>query len=109
MHARVLVMAAVSALLAAGLLAEKSPSDLVTRPDAKAPGTWNPKAAAADLDRRADWWMGWQGAARDHGTFCVSCHTALPYALARPVLRASLAEQGPSINERKLIENVTKR
>jgi hypothetical protein len=33
----------------------------------------------------------------------------LPYALSRPALRASLAEQGPSINERKLIENVTKR
>jgi squalene-hopene/tetraprenyl-beta-curcumene cyclase len=53
--------------------------------------------------------MEWTGSARDHGTFCISCHTALPYALSRPVLRASLAEQGPSINERKLIENVTKR
>jgi squalene-hopene/tetraprenyl-beta-curcumene cyclase len=53
--------------------------------------------------------MGWPGAARDHGTFCVSCHTALPYALARPVLRRVLAEQSPSINERKLLENVTQR
>jgi len=53
--------------------------------------------------------MDWNGSARDHGTFCVSCHTALPYALSRPALRASLAEQGPSINERKLIENVTRR
>jgi squalene-hopene/tetraprenyl-beta-curcumene cyclase len=76
---------------------------------AKVSDTWNPKAAAAYLDYRAGWWMDWNGSARDHGTFCVSCHTALPYALSRPALRASLAEQGPSINERKLIENVTRR
>ncbi|MGB8753079.1 MAG: hypothetical protein WCD06_14875, partial [Candidatus Sulfotelmatobacter sp.] len=76
---------------------------------AKVHDSWNPKAAAAYLDYREGWWMGWTGSARDHGTFCVSCHTALPYALSRPALRAALAEQGPSINERKLIENVTKR
>jgi squalene-hopene/tetraprenyl-beta-curcumene cyclase len=39
----------------------------------------------------------------------VSCHTALPYALSRPALRVALSEEGPSINERKLIDNVTKR
>ncbi|MGA2375032.1 MAG: hypothetical protein ABSF72_05895 [Candidatus Sulfotelmatobacter sp.] len=80
-----------------------------SRPAAKVSNSWNPKAAAAYLDYREGWWMGWTGSARDHGTFCVSCHTALPYALARPALRAALAEQAPSINERKLIENVTKR
>jgi squalene-hopene/tetraprenyl-beta-curcumene cyclase len=71
--------------------------------------SWNPKTAAAYLDYREQWWMQWTGSARDHGTFCVSCHTALPYALARPALRAALAEQGPSVDERRLIENVTKR
>ncbi len=80
-----------------------------SHPSAKVSNTWNPKAAAAYLDYREGWWTGWTGSARDHGTFCVSCHTALPYALSRPALRAALAEQGPSINERKLIENVTKR
>ena len=49
--------------------------------------TWNRKAAAAYLDQRQDWWQKWPSAARDHGTFCVSCHTAAPYALARPALR----------------------
>jgi len=73
------------------------------------PTTWNPKAAAAYLDRRAGWWMAWPPAARDHGTVCVSCHTALPYALARPALRAALGEQGPSPNERRLLESVTQR
>lgn len=71
--------------------------------------TWNSKAAAAYLDQRAAWWMAWPSAARDHETFCVSCHTALPYALSRPALRNVLAEQTPSPNENKLLENVTKR
>ena len=71
--------------------------------------TWDPKAAAAYLDQREVSWMGWPGSARDHETFCVSCHTGLPYALSRPVLRKTLAEPGPTINERKLIENINKR
>ena len=53
--------------------------------------------------------MAWPKAARDHETFCVSCHTAVPYALSRPALRGALAEQAPSANERKLLENVTRR
>jgi squalene-hopene/tetraprenyl-beta-curcumene cyclase len=80
-----------------------------SHPAAKVSNSWDPKAAAAYLDYRAGWWMEWAGSARDHGTFCISCHTVLPYALSRPALRAALAEQGPSINERKLIDNVTKR
>ena len=71
--------------------------------------TWDQKAAAAYLDQRAGWWMGWQRAQRDHDTFCVSCHTAVPYAMSRPSLRAALAEHGPSANERKLLDNVAKR
>lgn len=72
-------------------------------------GSWDQKSAAAYLDQRQAWWGTWPGAARDHQTFCVSCHTAVPYALARPKLRTALAEQGPSVNERKLLENVSKR
>ncbi len=71
--------------------------------------SWSGKAAAAYLDGRLAWWMGWSTAARDHETFCVSCHTVVPYALARPALRAALAEQAPSPIERKLLDNVTKR
>src|SRR5580692_5880058 len=74
-----------------------------------APTSWNPRAAAAYLDQRESWWMAWPPAARDHGTFCVSCHTAAPYALARPALRAALGEKAPSDNEQRLLENVTKR
>ena len=63
-----------------------------------APG-FDVKAAAAYLDARAEWWSTWSNAARDRGTFCISCHTTLPYALARPALRASLGERQPSIAE----------
>jgi len=71
--------------------------------------SWDRKAAATYLDDREGWWTQWISASRDHDTYCVSCHTVVPYALARPRLRAALAEQGPSANERGLIENVTKR
>src|SRR5215813_3825077 len=36
-------------------------------------GLWDPKAAAAYLDRRMQWWIGWKNSARDHDTFCFSC------------------------------------
>lgn len=84
---------------------------LAARPQpapAASPG-WNPRAAAGYLDSRQAWWQGWPNAARDHDTACVSCHTALPYALARPALRAALAERDLPAPERKLLDNVVKR
>ena len=106
----------VSTLLVIGLLAACSrpggphaAAALGLTPQANVARSWSPKAAATYLDQRADWWMGWQGAARDHGTFCVSCHTALPYALSRPALRGPLGDDAPSDNERRLLDNVTKR
>jgi squalene-hopene/tetraprenyl-beta-curcumene cyclase len=71
--------------------------------------SWDQKAAAAYLDQRAGWWMEWPKSARDHQTFCVSCHTAVPYAISRSALRKPLAETAPSANERRLLENVAKR
>jgi squalene-hopene/tetraprenyl-beta-curcumene cyclase len=71
--------------------------------------SWDQKSAAAYLDQRAQWWTTWPKAARDHDTFCVSCHTALPYALSRSALRGALAESQPSAPERSLLANVTKR
>jgi squalene-hopene/tetraprenyl-beta-curcumene cyclase len=71
--------------------------------------TWDAKSAAAYMDGRMDWWMTWKTAARDHDTFCVSCHTVAPYAMGRPALRSALGEREPSVSERKLIENVERR
>ncbi len=53
--------------------------------------------------------MTWPNAARDHDTFCVSCHTAVPYALSRPLLRRAMGESAGTATERKLIANVGKR
>ncbi len=92
-----------TACFAASLFAVDEPSSTADS------ASWSGKAAAAYLDGRLAWWMGWSVAARDHKTFCVSCHTVVPYAMARPALRAALAEQAPSPIERQLLDNVTKR
>jgi squalene-hopene/tetraprenyl-beta-curcumene cyclase len=76
---------------------------------APAPASFNGKAAATYLDGRMTWWTTWPVSARDHGTFCVSCHTVLPYAMSRPSLRHTLDEAGPSPSEVRLLEDVTKR
>lgn len=70
---------------------------------------WNARAAAAYLDGRLDWWLQWPNAARDHDTACVSCHTGLPYALARPALKTALGERDLAAPERRLHANVVKR
>lgn len=75
---------------------------------ADSPG-WDPKAAAAYLDGRAEWWSTWPNAARDRGTFCISCHTTLPYAMARPALRGPLGESGRSPSERRILDNLVTR
>ena len=79
------------------------------KPETKTANSWDPNAAASYLDRRQSWWMEWPRARRDHETVCVSCHTAVPYALSRSALRTALAEQAPSPTERRLLDSVTKR
>jgi squalene-hopene/tetraprenyl-beta-curcumene cyclase len=71
--------------------------------------SWDPKAAASYLDGRANWWVAWSGAARDHETFCISCHTGMPYAIARPALRAALGERQPTAAEAKMLDVVARR
>jgi squalene-hopene/tetraprenyl-beta-curcumene cyclase len=70
---------------------------------------WSARDAASYLDSRVSWWIDWSHAGRDHHTFCVSCHTVVPYAMARPSLRGDLEELAPSSLERAVLENVTKR
>ena len=77
--------------------------------DEPAPAVWSKQAAANYLDARQTWWMHWPKAARDHDTFCVSCHTVVPYLLARSALRSALAQPSLCPNEHKILENVQKR
>jgi squalene-hopene/tetraprenyl-beta-curcumene cyclase len=82
-------------------------------PDAPAAATtkasWDKAAAAKYLDSREVWWQAWPPAQKDHETVCVSCHTNVPYALARPLLRDPLNEQGLSQPERVMLDSIIKR
>ena len=69
---------------------------------------YNKTAATAYLDKRENWWLGWPVSQRDHATACVSCHTALPYALSRPVLRGT-SDKTPSSIEQAMLANIVKR
>ena len=84
-------------------------ADVAERAGAQEPDTWNREAAAAYLDARQAWWMDWPTAARDRGTFWVSCHTTTPYALARTALRTGATGTMPGAVERRLLENVETR
>jgi squalene-hopene/tetraprenyl-beta-curcumene cyclase len=89
---------------------QKDAAVYLGHPGSRPAGSWDEKAAAAYLDQRLAWWSEWVGATRDHQTFCISCHTAVPYALSRPALRKALGEEESlSPNERKLVDNVIRR
>ncbi len=73
------------------------------------PVRWNPQAAAHYLDAREQWWQEWPPAHRDNGTICISCHTAVPYAIVRPILREDLGETELTGPEKFLMDSVEKR
>jgi len=60
--------------------------------------SWKPEAAAKYLDERQNVWF-------DHAK-CVSCHTGLPYALARPALREFTRTKTPSPLETRLLNQI---
>ena len=70
---------------------------------------WDATRAAAYLDSRELWWQGWAPAQKDHGTICISCHTVVPYAMARPALRLAVDETAMSAPEKVLVDSVEKR
>jgi squalene-hopene/tetraprenyl-beta-curcumene cyclase len=70
---------------------------------------WSPEAAARYMNERQAWWESWDHAKRDHETHCVSCHTQVPFAMARPLLREELHEEGPSKAEKAMLADVEKR
>jgi|SRR5579871_278662 len=68
-------------------------------------GEWNPKKAAAFLDARQQAWVTWPRA-NQSGVPCVSCHTGMPYLLARPALRRTLGEKVPTLYEDVLLDGL---
>lgn len=77
---------------------------------APAPGgdvpTWKKDAAARYLNERARWWLSWERAGRGQGTVCVSCHSAVPYALAQPALARLVPAAG---TEKRILASVRQR
>ena len=92
-----------------GMCLSLRPAQVEPQTQPRSSAEWDRAAAAAYLDGRAAWWRTWPIADRDHETSCVSCHTTLPYALARPALRAALGETGRTAPEKGLLEDVAKR
>jgi len=66
---------------------------------------WNPLLAARYLDSRQKAWVAWPPATTS-GVPCVSCHTGLPYLLARPALRKALGETSPTVYESVLLDGL---
>ena len=65
---------------------------------ARSSENWDPALAARYLDARQEAWFAWPRAASPDGP-CISCHTGLPYLLARPALRKLLHENAPTMYE----------
>jgi squalene-hopene/tetraprenyl-beta-curcumene cyclase len=74
-------------------------------------GAWNRGAAAKYLDDRMDLWFINAKKLRtgDEKTTCVSCHSSIPYALARPALRLAMHASAPAAQEARLVEETTRR
>src|SRR5215469_13026771 len=69
---------------------------------------WSPRLAADYLDARQKQWIAWpraNGGAKP----CISCHTGLPYLLARPALRKALGEPEPTPYETALLDSMRAR
>jgi squalene-hopene/tetraprenyl-beta-curcumene cyclase len=95
-----------AAVLPAVLLAS------VCRGEERTKTGWDRAAAAKYLDGRAATWFAWDGADRgqgEHKSSCVSCHTLLPYALARPALRKLTLGTLPNKFESRVLEQTKKR
>ena len=67
---------------------------------------WNARLAEQYMDSRQKVWDAWPTALHS-GVACVSCHTGLPYLLARPALRQALNEKtGPTLYEGLLVSSM---
>jgi squalene-hopene/tetraprenyl-beta-curcumene cyclase len=73
---------------------------------------WKREKAGAYLDERAQAWFEFSSADRGEGnaqTSCVCCHTLVPYALARPVLRNMTGTTEHAKFEKKLLAQTKSR
>lgn len=74
-------------------------------------GGWDREGAARYLDARMEIWFAKAKKLRtgQSETTCVSCHTTIPYVLARPALRRSMQVKTATPQELRIIEETTRR
>jgi hypothetical protein len=73
---------------------------------------WDRTKAAVYLDRRGEDWFNFGASHRGKGesaSSCISCHSLLSFALARPVLRQLTNVKVPTKHETKLLEQTRRR
>ena len=75
------------------------------------PIAWDKAAAAKYLDDRMDLWFDNARKLRtgQGNTACASCHTTVPYVLARPALRKAAGINQPTPQEAKLLDETLRR
>jgi squalene-hopene/tetraprenyl-beta-curcumene cyclase len=86
-------------------------------PAAKAQATpdarkdWDRAAAAQYLDERINLWFERASELKTGNgkTTCISCHTVIPYLLARPVLRKAMNQSAPTAQEVRLLTEMVRR
>src|SRR5262249_9981507 len=79
--------------------------------DRARPGGWDREGAAKYLDERMEVWFTNAKRLRtgQAETLCVSCHTTIPYVIARPALRRAMQVSAATPQEMRLIEETTRR
>ena len=73
---------------------------------------WDKRGAARYLDQRGDEWYRFSSANRGEGktaTSCISCHSLLPYAMARPALRRIASDHEATKWEARVLEQTKRR
>jgi len=103
---RVAITVVLAALLSGFAARPGAPED-----DRAATAGWDREGAAKYLDERMDAWFANAKKLRtgQGETTCVSCHTVVPYALSRPVLRRAMHVSTRTPQEVRLLEGVARR
>ena len=79
--------------------------------DRAAADGWDREGAAKYLDERMDFWFAKAKKLRtgQTETACVSCHTTIPYVLARPALRQAMRVNNATPQESRILEEAKRR
>ncbi len=91
------------------LLVSVSATQLVPVHGAVHPASTSLRTTSKYSAEREIWWQNWPRAQKNQGTVCVSCHTQLPNAMARPILQRVLGEPAITATNKVMLSSVEKR